>query len=374
MDEAELGGFLDLAYGAAAQAALWPDVLERFADMVGAEGAALIWQDQATRRGRGIVTQVDPEVLPAYFANFARRHPSQRWTENPAERLRHFVPKMIADDEALPKAELMRTAFYNEFMRPFGLHSVMRLGLSAQGLDAAVLVLSRPASRERFEGRDLELMTALHPHVIRAFNLAQALGRDRPLAAAAEGVFDGSGAAMLVVDRLGRVLRANAAAEAHLAARAGLRAAAGRLSAPTVAQGSRLAALVAQAASDDAAVRRGASMALASPSRRLPFSITVTPLGGELSPIVRTPRAALVTISDLEADVDLPQLRLRETFGLTRTEAKVASAIVDGETPREAAERLGISFNTVRGHLARTFEKTGVRRQAELVRLLARLS
>jgi DNA-binding CsgD family transcriptional regulator len=34
------------------------------------------------------------------------------------------------------------------------------------------------------------------------------------------------------------------------------------------------------------------------------------------------------------------------------------------------AERLGISFATARTHLSRIFEKTGVHRQAELVRLV----
>jgi DNA-binding CsgD family transcriptional regulator len=37
-----------------------------------------------------------------------------------------------------------------------------------------------------------------------------------------------------------------------------------------------------------------------------------------------------------------------------------------------AADRLGISLATARTHLAHVFDKTGTRRQAELVRLLLR--
>jgi hypothetical protein len=37
-------------------------------------------------------------------------------------------------------------------------------------------------------------------------------------------------------------------------------------------------------------------------------------------------------------------------------------------------EALGVSFYTVRAHLARIFGKTGTQRQAELVALLTRLS
>ena len=40
----------------------------------------------------------------------------------------------------------------------------------------------------------------------------------------------------------------------------------------------------------------------------------------------------------------------------------------------EVAEALGIAPATVRSHLARLFEKTGVSRQADLVKLLAQFS
>ncbi|MBX3482364.1 helix-turn-helix transcriptional regulator, partial [Phenylobacterium sp.] len=79
----------------------------------------------------------------------------------------------------------------------------------------------------------------------------------------------------------------------------------------------------------------------------------------------------LVCVTDLEAPSRLSERRLREIFDLSPAEARVAAALSQGDTPREAAGRLGVSFYTVRGHLARIFEKTGVGRQAELARLLA---
>jgi DNA-binding CsgD family transcriptional regulator len=66
----------------------------------------------------------------------------------------------------------------------------------------------------------------------------------------------------------------------------------------------------------------------------------------------------------------LPQQTLRDLFGLTPAEAKVAMAFFEGLTSKEAAENLGLSFHTVRVQLARIFEKTQTHRQAELVRLM----
>ena len=62
---------------------------------------------------------------------------------------------------------------------------------------------------------------------------------------------------------------------------------------------------------------------------------------------------------------------LCQTFGLTRAEAQTAVAIYRGATPVEIAESRRCGITTVRTQLAQVFLKCGVRRQAELVRLLA---
>lgn len=61
---------------------------------------------------------------------------------------------------------------------------------------------------------------------------------------------------------------------------------------------------------------------------------------------------------------------LMDMFRLTRSEAKLALALSDGLTLAEAAERLGVTLQTVRTYSKRVFQKTGTRRQAELVRAL----
>jgi DNA-binding CsgD family transcriptional regulator len=63
---------------------------------------------------------------------------------------------------------------------------------------------------------------------------------------------------------------------------------------------------------------------------------------------------------------------LRREFGLTAAEADVALEITKGDGRDATAARLGIGVATVRTHLVRIFEKTGVGRQAELVRLVLR--
>jgi PAS domain S-box-containing protein len=58
---------------------------------------------------------------------------------------------------------------------------------------------------------------------------------------------------------------------------------------------------------------------------------------------------------------------LREAFGLTEAEARVAARSATGRKVPQIALELGISKNTVRSHLAHIFEKTGVCSHAQLV-------
>jgi DNA-binding CsgD family transcriptional regulator len=64
-------------------------------------------------------------------------------------------------------------------------------------------------------------------------------------------------------------------------------------------------------------------------------------------------------------------MKTAEAFRLTMTELRVLFAIVEVGGVTEVAQVLGIVPSTLRTHLGRVFEKTGVVRQADLVKLVA---
>ena len=65
---------------------------------------------------------------------------------------------------------------------------------------------------------------------------------------------------------------------------------------------------------------------------------------------------------------------IRDSFGLTPAETRLAARLKDGLTLKESAEDLNVSLNTVRNQLRAVFEKMGLNRQSDLVRALAQLS
>jgi DNA-binding CsgD family transcriptional regulator len=80
--------------------------------------------------------------------------------------------------------------------------------------------------------------------------------------------------------------------------------------------------------------------------------------------------AHVVFLSDPDREIAINRARLRELYGLTPAEARLAGLLAEGRVLKSAAAELGITLQTARTHLKRIFGKTGAANQAQLVRLL----
>ena len=115
-------------------------------------------------------------------------------------------------------------------------------------------------------------------------------------------------------------------------------------------------------------------MTLAQGDVGLPLAVIVTPLSPRGGLFLDTNARVLVCVMNMEGEIALPASLMTDLFGLTSAEVRVASLLFGGVTPKIAAEQLKVSAHTVHVHVAHLFQKTGVRRQSELVRLMMRLT
>lgn len=83
--------------------------------------------------------------------------------------------------------------------------------------------------------------------------------------------------------------------------------------------------------------------------------------------------SVLVFITDPARRSSFSPEALRDLFGLTPTEAKVARHLAAGLCPEEVAQEMGVANTTIAFHLRNVFGKTGTHRQAQLVALLLSL-
>jgi DNA-binding CsgD family transcriptional regulator len=369
VSETEYASFLDLLYGAAVEQGDWERVIATFADMI---GGARVWMPElslASGVGASVMARIDPAAQTTYFQHFATRNPFVRPVmTNPGA---PWPLSVRTDEDEFAKDEFVRTEYYNDFLKPQDIHSCLIVRLGRRDGMMATLNVSRPRHREQFGGPDLELARRLHPDLVRAFYLSRRFADLGAFAAGMAETLERSLHGVLLLDNAGRIRHANTVAERLLKEADGLCVVSGRLSASQSEAASRLETLIGQAARSQGGTRVGGSMALPTPTRAMPLSLTVAPLRSERQLAGAAP-SVLVCVTDLEAGVSLPEQNLRDLFGLTPAETRLALVMFEGLAPREAAERFGVSPHTVHAQLARIFEKTGANRQADLVRLMMR--
>jgi DNA-binding CsgD family transcriptional regulator len=375
MSSFESADFLDQIYAVAVEPRGWSAVIERLADEITGSTAWLSqisFVDGSGARLEDATVRIDPRWKTDFIDHFAACNPLNN-VKDPAEYARAWTPKIVTDEDVLAKEDLVRTEYYNDYMRPHGTHSVMMIRLAISGTTAAVLNIARSYRHSPFGATEKHQIERYHPHLLRAFGLGRQVLDQQRLNAELTGSLDLSPHALILVDASGRLRHANASAQRLLASGCGLRLYNGALRIASPPASARLQALIGAASSLDPTSRTGGSMSLAKPGSRWPFSITVAPVAaGTLSLLGGAP-SVLISIADPEARVTLPANRLRELFGLTAAEARLALWLLQGETLYAACDRYEVSPNTVRAQLASIFSKTQTRRQSELLTLMTRI-
>jgi len=247
-------------------------------------------------------------------------------------------------------------------------------------VDAASAVLEEPADslvpgtpvRDRAGVADdvRRRLAMMLPHVRRALQIGEDIARSRAETAALADTLDGLSAGLFIVDGTMRIRHTNAAARRLLAAEDVLCSRGGRLVAcdPQANRSLRLALTANDSPMD---VMSGPLPLIASDGTHRVGHVR------SLKPIARShgdgPHEALAAVLVYKAGMEHPRPPdiIASSYNLTPTELRVLLAIVEIGGAPEVAAKLGIAPSTVRTHVGRLFEKTGTKRQAELVRLVA---
>jgi DNA-binding CsgD family transcriptional regulator/PAS domain-containing protein len=361
----DLSEFVGSIYDTALDPDAWPTMLDRLADLLTApSGAAIISYNSRSHVPALFYPRARPEYLHNFLGYWASRCVIWQLSKN------HPMGAVMTPEMFISREEYRRTDIFNEWFKPQAAEVIMGAKLLIEGPVSAVLWVLRPDSKGDFDGAEIRLFAALIPHLQRTVQLQLRLaGLDGPPTSSAE-MLNRLRQGVLLVDASTRVIFANSAAERTLRAGSGLFLGRDGLRAETPAETRLLRRIIADCAEPGNELGGAGGRLRLSREHRAPLTVLVIPHRARLTWMdLLRPRAILFITDPAEAAV-VRRESLRQDFGLTPAEAGFTREVLKADGLQAAADRLGISLTTARTHLAHVFDKTGTRRQAELVRLI----
>src|SRR5262249_50088361 len=237
------------------------------------------------------------------------------------------------------------------------------------------IVFARHADAGPVTSAEVASLRLLGPHFRRVAEISNLLNLKTIEAATFASTLEALAAGVVLADSEARAVHANPAAQAMLRAADPIRLEQGKLQLPSSQASNALLGAIAQSAGNlEHLGQRGISI----PARMKdggPCVAHVLPIrGGEMRWGFEQRAIAAVFIARAEMAPQMPAAALTLLYDLTPAETRVLELLVEGLTLREIGLKLGISANTVRTHVQHVFDKTGTRRQIDLIRLVASLN
>ncbi|MFS8038660.1 response regulator transcription factor [Xanthobacter sp. AM11] len=352
---------IDLIYASLVNESAWADFLAEVASCTPNGQSTLFFHDQLAETGALSLTH---GVDPAFQRLYPQYAPRNLWMRNLHKRP---VGLGTRADFMCPFPVVQRSEYYNELLKPFGIHGGVGITLVQDGTRSFMLSVVGARREAGDEQAAADMLTRLAPHLTRVFALhRQAQARASTLAVAQS--ISTIGVGVMTVGSGGVVQWANDTARALLSKGEGVGIdAAGRLRLGSPDLEDALKRMLAFLP-DDEPLPRTISGTLRRPGAARTMKVTLAHSGQSLIERYFAGPTVVVVVDgrDGGAGAISPE-RLVARFNLTRRELDITLNLAQGLSIRAIADKWDISPDTVRVHLKHVFSKVGVKRQAELL-------
>ncbi len=349
---------VDRIYECAFAPELWAGVLDELARMADARGGVLF-----TANGKvGILRWTASSRLHADLATYVE----EGWLLSDRRRERVVAAAhagFLTESDIFSAEELNSDPTIRDFYRPHGLGRTAITGVLLPTNDWLVMSIERGFADGPVQVEVIRLLDQLRPHLARSALMSARLQLER--ARAASEALALLGLPALVLDNRGRVVVANQLMEtmgSYVSWRAQ-----DHVSLKDVYSEVQFRRAVETLGQDDVPAVR---------SFALRGGTATAAMVAHVIPIRRTARDIFVGCAGVLVltPVTLPQAPpielLQSLFDLSVAEARVARHLAGGATVDEIASRSGVATSTIRTQVRGVLEKTGCRRQTEVVALM----
>jgi DNA-binding CsgD family transcriptional regulator/PAS domain-containing protein len=351
---------LDL-YACAAEPGRWPGVLDRLCAQTGARSAVvqafsfdgpharIQWTVQDSHTGRQQLT-------------FPADAPNPRLTPRNALR---GLNRLVRDDHLFDSGDAAAPRLQRQ-LATMGLGRFIGTLQEVSHNTYLGLALHRPVDdHQDFSAAQTSLLSALAPHVGQAFVLGDRLGAADARDARLRQHFDRLRCGLIICDGEARVQWLNRSAEQLLALNQPLQLRGGVLHSTGAGRDPLVQHIAGAAQAAQAQGVHYLRLGQGQDALHVAVQAMTSP-----SPSATAAASVLLVVTAANTCGNVPTEALTRLFGLTPAEARLVGAMVTGSTVEQFAQHRGVSVGTVRGQLKQVLAKTGVGRQADLVRLV----
>ncbi len=355
-------------YDAALQPELWPAFATQFCQVVPSDDFNIHSTNTLTGKQNLAYTTAPPEAMQRYFTTYHALNP---YTQRSFHLLK--TGSLFRSHEFCPPEEFEQTEFYRDYFRELNLFHALVMSVWHEADLASSVGMARSRERGIYTAEEAELMRTLLPHLQRAFRIGNMLADLTLERDMLSKTLDKLPQGALVINEIGYPIFMNESAKQMLARQDGLSLdRQGKLQVSQRPAAVALQQMIHSASQPYDALKQdcGGALQIERPSGLRAYALMIAPLNLELSQLNYQQAAAMIFITDPEMQAEVPTDMLQRLYGLTPAEAKLAALLAHGKSVTEAAEELHVTQNTARTHLKHIFQKTGVKRQSELVKLI----
>lgn len=369
-----LSDLVGAVYDCIPDATLWQDTLDRIRKMCDGCLATLAVLDTDVKSARFSVSCGNPEVLAPLLSTYS----SDMTFFTAVPKMELDVPQTVDSiyelDGPSTRERWLSSKMAREWAMPNQLDDFIWVPVMKQPGRIGNLVVITHKERPQISRADLEMVSALSPHVRRAVTIGDLFESERRRGEIFRDIVDTLGHPVLIVSADMQIIFANLAAEKLLQEKHMLSSVRGELSF-SFAHAHRAIAQAVETGRED-------ELALGPSGINVPLVNCATPSVAHVMPLAQrdpsqrvSQRAAAAIFIATAGSAPLPAMdAIAALFGLTAAEKRVASQVASGKSRHDIARASGVSDGTIKSQLASIFDKTNTSDQRDLALLVRDLS
>jgi DNA-binding CsgD family transcriptional regulator/PAS domain-containing protein len=369
MRKPDLFTAVDALYASVLDPERWPDALTQIAQVSGGLGAVIVPVTAADK----MVTLASASLEES---NCDYRREWWRYDVRKEKVLaRGPTHGLISDADLLDDDTLRTHPFCQEFSRRHGLGTYMGYVTVLPSRQIITVGVHRELRHGPFETADRDHFARLAPHAARAIAAAAEIADGRRASRLLGSTLDRLTCGVIQLDARGGVVSVNDTAQSMLGT--GFTVSRGRLKAATARDQKALDALVMSALPGRTTVVRPPLVLTRHAGGAQKVVIQAIPVtGAEQTSFehlaLRPGVLMLVNRLSVAGSEALADRLVR--LGLTKGQARVATAVGSGLSAKEAAKQLGLTEGTIRTVLKAVYARLDISRQGQLVALVTKLA